>query len=76
MPAELTYCYLTRRPGIRSGHTVVAGTRIGVHDVIGLIVNGATVDGVVRSFPELTRAQVYECLPITKTTRRDRLPGG
>jgi uncharacterized protein (DUF433 family) len=25
-------------------------------------VNGATVDDVVRSFPDLTRAQVYECL--------------
>ena len=29
---------------------------------MGLIVNGATIDDVVRSFPELTRAQVYECL--------------
>ena len=37
-------------------------TRIGVHDVIGLIVNGSSVDDVVRSFPDLTRAQVYECL--------------
>ncbi len=38
------------------------GTRVGVHDVVGLIVNGATVDEVLRSFPNLTRAQVYECL--------------
>jgi uncharacterized protein (DUF433 family) len=40
----------------------VEGTRIGVHDVVGLIVNGASIDDVVRSFPDLTRAQVYECL--------------
>jgi len=33
-----------------------------VHDVIGLIVNGSSVDDVVRSFPDLTGAQVYECL--------------
>ena len=38
------------------------GTRIGVHDVIGLIVNGATVDEVCRSFPDLKRSHVYECL--------------
>ena len=38
------------------------GTRIGVHDVIGLIVNGAGVDEVCRSFPDLKRSQVYECL--------------
>jgi len=62
MPIETSYRYLTRIAGIRSGHTIVAGTRIGVHDVVGLIVNGAGIDDVVRSFPELTRAQVYECL--------------
>jgi uncharacterized protein (DUF433 family) len=33
-----------------------------VHDVLGLIVNGAGIDDVVRSLPDLTRAQVYECL--------------
>ena len=49
-------------PGVRGGSTIVEGTRIGVHDVTGLVVNGASVDDVVRSFPDLTRAQVYECL--------------
>ena len=56
------YKYLVRIPGVRSGNAIVEGTRIGVHDVVGLVVNGATVDDVVRSFPDLTRAQVYECL--------------
>jgi len=56
------YKYLVKIPGIRSGRTIVEGTRIGVHDVVSLTVNGATVDDVVRSFPDLTRAQVYECL--------------
>lgn len=36
---------------------------IGVHDVVGLLQNGETVDSIVsRCFPSLTRAQVYECL--------------
>jgi uncharacterized protein (DUF433 family) len=48
--------------GVRGGNAIVADTRIGVHDVIGLIVNGSNIDDVVRSFPDLTRAQVYECL--------------
>jgi uncharacterized protein (DUF433 family) len=47
---------------VRGGNTIVEDTRIGVHDVIGLIVNDSSVDDVVRSFPDLTRAQVYECL--------------
>ena len=42
---------------------VVEGTRIGVHDVVGLLQNGESVDSIISScFPELTRAQVYECL--------------
>jgi uncharacterized protein (DUF433 family) len=62
MPAT-TYRYLTSRPGVRSGRTIVEGTRIAVHDVIGLLQNGETLDTLVtRCFPELTRAQVYACL--------------
>ena len=57
-----SYRYIVRSPDVRGGHARVEGTRIGVHDVIGLIVNGASVDDVLRSFPNLTRAQVYECL--------------
>ena len=42
---------------------IIANTRIGVHDVIGLLQSGETVDTIVsRCFPDLTRAQVYECL--------------
>jgi len=57
------YRYITRQPGVRGGNAGVEGTRIGVHDVIGLLQNGETVDTVIsRCFPDLTRAQVYECL--------------
>jgi len=55
--------YIVRRHGIRSGNAVIAGTRIGVHDVIGLLQSGETVDSIVtRCFADLTPAQVYECL--------------
>ena len=61
MPST-SYRYLVNLPDVCGGQTIVEGTRIGVHDVIGLIVNGASVDDALRSFPVLTRAQVYECL--------------
>ena len=57
-----SYRYLVNLPNVCGGKTIVEETRVGVHDVVGLIVNGATVDQVLRSFPNLTRAQVYECL--------------
>lgn len=57
-----SYRYLVNLPDVCGGKTIVEGTRVGVHDVVGLIASGATVDEVLRSFPNLTRAQVYECL--------------
>ena len=60
---EPSYRYIVRKPGIRGGHAHVEGTRIGVHDVIGLLQNGETADGLIANcLPDLTRAQVYECL--------------
>jgi uncharacterized protein (DUF433 family) len=56
------YRYLTRAPGVCGGNARVEGTRICVHDVVGLLQNGETVDSVTRQLPGLTRAQAYECL--------------
>ena len=60
--AAETYRYIARTPGVCAGHARIEGTRIGVHDVIGLLHNGETVDSVTRQLPGLTRAQVFECL--------------
>ena len=63
MEASTSYRYISRVPGVRGGHAVIQGTRIGVHDVVGLLQNGDTIDSITtRSFPGVTRAQVYECL--------------
>ncbi|MBU6402007.1 MAG: DUF433 domain-containing protein [Verrucomicrobia bacterium] len=61
MPA-VNYRYLVSRPGVCAGKMTIEGTRIGVHDVVGLIVNGASLEDVQRSLPDLTKAQIYECL--------------
>ena len=61
--AALGYRYIRRLPGVRSGNAIIEDTRIGVHDVIGLLQNGETIDTIVtRCYPNVTRAQVYECL--------------
>jgi uncharacterized protein (DUF433 family) len=70
MPAT-GYRYLVNLPSVRGGSTIVEGTGIGVHDVVGLIINGTSVDDVVRSFPDLTRAQVYECLAYYEDRRAE-----
>ncbi len=58
-----TWRYIVRLPGVRSGNAIVENTRIAVHDVIGLLQNGETIETVrTNCFPQLTRSQVYECL--------------
>ena len=46
------YRYITRHPGVRSGHAIVEGTRIGVHDVVGLFDHDVPDD---LSFAAITR---------------------
>jgi uncharacterized protein (DUF433 family) len=58
-----SYRYIVRSAGVRSGNPTVEGTRIAVHDVIGLLQNGETIDTLTANcFPGLTRSQAYECL--------------
>jgi type III restriction enzyme len=60
---QKSYRYIVKTPGVRGGNARIEETRIGVHDVIGLLQNGETIDSVTtKCFPDLTRAQVYECL--------------
>jgi len=62
-PISAAYRYIVRSGGVRSGNAIVEGTRIGVHDIIGLLQNGETIDTLTTNcFPQLTRSQVYECL--------------
>ena len=66
------YKYLVRIPGVRGGNTIVEGTRIGVHDVIAVLQSSETVETITRDcFPDLTRAQVYECLAYYEEHREE-----
>ena len=58
-----SYRYIVTSPDVRGGHARVESTRIAVHDVIGLLQNGETIDSLIGCcLPTLTKAQVYECL--------------
>jgi uncharacterized protein (DUF433 family) len=60
--AKETYRYIQKTAGVRGGNACIENTRIGVHDVIGLLQNGESVHTVPECFPGVTKAQVYECL--------------
>ncbi len=57
------YRYIRRVTGDCGGNAILEGTRIGVHDTVGALQNGKTVESLIeRCFKELSRAQVFECL--------------
>jgi len=62
MSAATKYRYIVSTPGVRGGHACVEGTRIGVHDVVAYHLLGCSMEETCSRFPELTRAQIYECL--------------
>ncbi len=65
------YRYIVRDPVVRLGRACLEGTRLSVHDVVGLLLNGETPDSVLRCFPGLTKAQVYECLAFYEDHRAE-----
>lgn len=57
-----SYRYIVKTPEVCGGNARIENTRITVHDVVGLLQNGETVESVTRQLPGLTRAQAYECM--------------
>jgi uncharacterized protein (DUF433 family) len=47
---------------IMGGVPCVAGTRIPVATVVGLVANGLTIEEIVADYPQLTAADVQACL--------------
>ena len=57
------YRTIVRSVGARGGDAIVEGTRIAVHDVIGLLQNGESIETLRENcFPQISKSQVYECL--------------
>lgn len=57
-----SYRYIVRTHGVRGGNARVEGTRIGVHDVVAYHLLGNDIEMIRAAFPDLSRAQIYECL--------------
>jgi uncharacterized protein (DUF433 family) len=56
------YRYIVKTPGVRGGNARIEGTRIGVHDVVAYFLLGCDVEEIRGAFPDLRRAQIFECL--------------
>ena len=49
-------------PSICHGQACVKGTRIPVHQVVRMLANGDTIEGLLEDYPSLTREDILACL--------------
>jgi uncharacterized protein (DUF433 family) len=49
-------------PGICHGQACINGTRIPVHQIVGMLANGDTIEGLLRAYPHIQRADINACL--------------
>lgn len=62
MAAATSYRSIVRTEGVRGGAARIEGTRIGVHDVAAYFLLERDAEGIQAAFPDLSRAQIFECL--------------
>ena len=49
-------------PNICHGQACVKGTRIPVHQILGMLANGDTVEALLEAYPSLQQEDVLACL--------------
>jgi len=49
-------------PEICHGQACVKGTRIPVHQIVGMLANGDTIDDLLEEYPSLEREDILACL--------------
>ena len=65
--------YITVEPAACHGQACVRGTRIPASVVLDNLAAGLTVDGLIQSYPTLTREGIQACVAYAAELARERL---
>jgi len=68
--AMAAFARISIDPAVRFGKPCVKGTRITVGEVLGHLSTGVTVEDLLKSFPQLTREDVLQCLAFAAERER------
>ena len=49
-------------PTICHGQACIKNTRIPVHQIVGMMANGDTIDSLLKAYPTITREDIRACL--------------
>lgn len=53
---------ITSNPDVLTGKPVIAGTRLSVPFIVGLLANGATYQEILTEYPYITEEDIRACL--------------
>ena len=53
---------ITIDPKVCHGQACVRGTRLPVHQIVGMLANGDTVEDLLAEYPSLSREDILACL--------------
>lgn len=56
------YERISIRPDVCHGQACIRGTRIPVHQIVGMLANGDTIDELLKDYPSIERADILACL--------------
>ena len=60
-------------PNICHGQACVKGTRIPVHQIIGMLANGDTPEELLAEYPSLKREDIFACLNYAASLAKEQV---
>ncbi len=55
-------------PNICHGQACIKGNRVPVHQIVGMLANGDSIESLLKAYPHITRTDVLACLEYAKTS--------
>jgi len=60
-------------PNICHGQACVKGTRIPVHQIVGMLANGDTIDELLKEYPSLEHDDILACLSYAASLAEEQI---
>lgn len=60
-------------PDVCHGQACIQGTRVPVHQVVRMLANGDTIDGLLAAYPGITREDVAACLDYAASLAEEQI---
>jgi len=67
------YERISTDPNICHGQACIKGTRIPVYQILRMVANGDTIEGLLQAYPSLTREDILACFDYAGALAEDEI---